>query len=218
MALPIDGRQVARFAEAQETQSEGDGQRQRSDPKAPKAERAAARGYRNRVNQLEERSIKILDERGAPAVLGPTRQPIGSAELVIAWTYTTQYEWNYRLPEFPGGAEKFEAEYPSVRRYLDKQAGAKTLLDVAVPDSPYKFYVVNGRPAPYFLDGEKRVLWQVKDDLLAQAWSGMSSISVASKRIKFWGGGGDSAAWLEIDFSEPEKAPRIRYDERYDGP
>lgn len=175
-----------------------------------------APSYQNKVNRLGEGRIAVTDNLGKPAIYvdldhGWKRKPLGNAALKIVWTETTQWEWNYILPEFPGGKEAFGKKYPSKLLFLEKTAKAKTIMDVSIPGTPYAFYLINGHPSPYFYDSEKDVIWELESVLLARQFKGMRSISVSSKVIEFSAGGGDMRAYLVVDFSHPRELPEVKY-------
>lgn len=181
------------------------------------------RGYTNSVNELHERILQITDDQGKPAVADPVDskpggKPIPHAKLEIVWTMPSQFSWNYSLPELHDGKDIFETAYPSAPLFLERKLKAKTVLEVAIPDTPYSFYILDGRVAPYFYDSDKAVIWQIKSDDLEKEFRQMGSISVSSKRMKLTMPGGDMAAFLVVDFSNRKRSPRVQYWIRYDGP
>ena len=107
----------------------------------------------------------------------------------------SQHSWNYSVPELHDGKDIFETEYPSTPLFLERKLKAKTVLEVAIPDTPYSFYILDGRVSPYFYDSEKAVIWQIKSDELEKEFRQMGSISVSSKQMKLTMPGGDMAAF-----------------------
>jgi hypothetical protein len=181
------------------------------------SDKSAPYAYDNKVNRLAERRLAVTDNHGKPAARGNGGPAIGDVDLKIVWTGTHQFSWNYVLPEFPGGKKAFESEYPSESLFLKRKVEAKTILEVLVPDTPYSFFIINGEPSPYFEDSEKWVIWQVNGLELEKAFREMRSISVSSKTIKFIAGGGDMRAFIEVDFSDRQTSPKVKYWEVYDG-
>jgi hypothetical protein len=173
--------------------------------------------YDNKVNRLAERRLAVTDNHGKPAARGQGGPPIGDVDLKIVWTWTQQFSWNYVLPEFPGGKKAFESDYPSKSLFLKRKMGAKTILEVFVPDTPYSFFIINGQPSPYFEDSEKSVIWQLSGTELEREFREMGSISVSSKTIKFIAGGGDMLAFIEVDFADRQTSPKVKYWEEYHG-
>jgi hypothetical protein len=180
--------------------------------------RAPTRGYENKVNRLAECRISVKDKSGQPAVHGQERKTIGDVQLKIIWTEPNRYDWNYCLPELHGGKELLNTEYPSIPVFFEKKLRAKTILEVSVPDTPYAFYIVDGKISPFFWDSEKAVVWHLSNAALERQFDFMSSISVSSKTIKFTAPGGDMASFLVVDFSERLNSPKVKYYERFDGP
>lgn len=72
--------------------------------------------------------------------------------------------------------------------------------------------------APFFYDSDKAVIWQIKSDDLEKEFQKMGSISVSPKRMKLTMPGGDTAAFLVVDFSVRKRSPKVQYWIRYDGP
>ena len=177
----------------------------------------------NSVNELHENILQITDDQGKPAVSGPVdskpgEKPIPDAKLEIVWTMPSQFSWNYSLPDLHDGKDIFETEYPSAPLFLERKLKAKTVLEVAISDTPYSFYILNGRVAPYFYDSDKAVIWQIKSDDLEKEFRQMGSISVSSKQMKLTMPSGDMAAFLVVDFSNRRRSPKVQYWIRYDGP
>ena len=153
-----------------------------------------------------------------PVESKPGGKPIPNAKLEIVWTMPSQHSWNYCLPELHDGKDIFETEYPSTPLFLERKLKAKTVLEVAIPDTPYSFYILDGRVAPYFNDSDKAVIWQIKSEELEKEFRQMGSISVSSKQMKLTMLGGDMAAFLVVDFSDRKRSPKVQYWIRYDGP
>jgi hypothetical protein len=182
------------------------------------SEKPRTRGYSNGVNRLVERRLVVKDDRGKPAVRDWRGRPIGDVDLRIVWTQPTQYDWNYCLPELHGGKDLFHTVYPSGAWFLERRLGAKTIVAVSVPDTPYAFYIINGRVSTFFLDSKKGVIWELWGEALAEEARGMTSVATSSKRIQFSAAGGDMAAFLVVDFADRENAPAVSFHVRYDGP
>jgi len=176
------------------------------------------RGYVNNVNRLFERSLKVKDDQNKPAVRASDRRPMPDVELKIVWTSPDQFGWNYCLPELHGGKDLFHTDYASTPLFLEKKLGAKTSLEVSVPDTPYSFYLINGRASGFFYDSEKSVIWELKSEELEKEFHVMRSISATSKRIVFEAPGGDCAEFLIVDFSDRDSSPKVQCYMRYDGP
>ena len=155
---------------------------------------------------------------GKPAVRVFGGRPIGDVELKVVWTEPTQYDWNYCLRELHGGKDLYHTEYPSETLFLERKLGAKTLVAVSVPDTPYSFYIINGRVSNFFLDSKKSVIWELRGEGLAEQTRQMTSVAASSKRIQFSAGGGDMAAFLVVDFADQVNAPVVTFHVRYDGP
>lgn len=187
-------------------------------PDSPsETETPAVRGYDNGINRLVEQRIAVTDQNRKPAVLALPKVPIGDVDLEIVWTYTTDWRWNYCLPQFPGGKEAFAEEYPSEHRFLERKLEAKTILQVEIPETPYWFYILNGEVSPYFYDSKKSVIWHLSGAELEQAFHGQQWISASAKTLKLTAGGGDMAAYLIIDFTDPQASPRVTYYVEYHG-
>ena len=86
-----------------------------------------------------------------------------------------------------------------------------------LPDTPYSFYIINGKVTPYFYDSEKSVIWQLNSVDLNQVFNDMRSIEASSKKIQFAAYGGDMAAFLVVDFSDKLKSPKVTHWVRHDG-
>jgi hypothetical protein len=181
---------------------------------APRKER----GYTNKVNRLSERRLDITDGAGKPATSGQPKKAIGPGRLEIVWTDPEQYGWNYCLPELHGGKGITETDFPSLLVFFEKKLNAKDIIDVAIPDTPYRFFILDGKVTPFFWDSEKDVIWHMNGTDLNKAIRGMRSISVSSKKIRFSAGGGDMAAHAIVDFSDRDNSPRVQYIERFHGP
>ena len=185
-------------------------------------EKPTTHGYDNGVNRLHERRLKVTDDQGKLAVRDPADSEPGGekfkdVQLKIVWTSPSQHSWNYCIPELHGGKDLYETEYPSTPRFLERKLGAKTFLEVSVPDTPYSFYIINGHVSPYFYDIKKDVIWYLKSADLEKEFRQMTSISASSKRIVFSAFGGDMAVFLVVDFSDRENSPKVKYWIRYDG-
>ena len=61
------------------------------------------------------------------------------AELRIVWTSPNQFGWNYFVPDLYGGKDVFHTDYPSANLFLKKKLGARALIEVSIPDTPYSF-------------------------------------------------------------------------------
>ena len=186
-------------------------------------EQPETRGYRNSVNHLRERSIRVTDDQGKPTVRDPADsatddKAIADVKLEIVWTQPTQFGWNYSIPELHGGKDLFDTEYPSTPRFLERKLAAKTYLEVSIPDTPYSFYMINGRASEYFYDAEKSVIWRLKSEVLTDLFRQMRSISVSSRRMSFTTPGGDMAEFLVVDFSDRQNSPSVKYYIHYHGP
>lgn len=188
---------------------------QESSPATSTSEAPAARGYDNGVNRLIERQITVKDNKGNPARRHETL--IGTVDLKIVWTYTTEWGWNYCLPEFPGGKEAFKETYPSTPLYLERKVAAQTVLHLEIPETPYSFCILNGGVAPYFIDSKKSVIWHLGSTEVEKTLHGEWSISTSSKVMKLGMGGGDMASFFVVDFSDPQESPSVTYYEEYHG-
>ena len=180
------------------------------------------RGYDNGVNRLHERRLKVTDKEGKPAVHDAPGTELRGKEfddvqLKIVWTEPLQFSWNYCIPQLHGGKGLYQTEYPSTPYFLERKLGAKTFLEVSVPDTPYSFYIINGRVSPYFYDSKKSVIWHLKSMELAKQFRQMRTISASSKRIVFSPFTGDCAVFLVVDFSDRKEPPKVKYWIRYDG-
>ncbi len=172
---------------------------------------------------LYERRLKVTDNEGKPAVHDaphdkPGRAKFEDVQLEIVWTSPSQHGWNYSIPELHGGKDWRQSEYPSAFRFLERKLGAKTFLEVSIPDTPYSFYIINGHVSPYFYDVKKDVIWRLKSVELEKEFRYMVSISASSKSIVFSPLTGDCAIFLVVDFSDRENSPNVKYWIRYDGP
>jgi len=183
----------------------------------PKPGKVVIRGYENKLNWLEERRFEATDNQGEPAVLTADRQPMGDIDLKIVWTFTSDFSWNYVLPEFPGGKDQFGSKYPSERNFFERTLKAKSILTVAVPDTPYWFYIIDGQFSPFFTDSQKSVIWQFSNAELEKKFRQMSMISTSSKKIRLVAPGGDMAIHLIVDFSDRQSSPKIVYYAEYHG-
>jgi hypothetical protein len=179
-------------------------------------------GYENSVNRLSEGPLAITDKEGKPAMRDSAQddsgaKPISTGKLEVVWTQPTQFSWNYYIPELHGGKDIFETKYPSTPLFLKRKLGAKTQLEVSIPDTPYSFYIINGKVTPYFYDSEKSVIWQLNSVDLNQVFNDMRSIEASSKKIQFAAYGGDMAEFLVVDFSDKLKSPKVTHWVRHDG-
>jgi hypothetical protein len=161
--------------------------------------------------------VRLKDEQGKPAVRESDRRPMPDAELRIVWTSTHQFGWNYCVPELHGGKDLSHTDYPSANLFLEKKLGARALIEMSIPDTPYSFYVINGHVSPFFQDSEKNVIWELKNGDLEKAFGQMRSISATSKRIVFCAPGGDMATLLIVDFIDRKSSPKVQYYVRIDG-
>jgi hypothetical protein len=160
------------------------------------------RGYENRVNWLTERLIEVTNGRGdmtffSHGGLRPRRA--GKAQLL----------WNSSI----------SSQYPSPETFLEQTTRARRIVAVAVPDTPYAFYVLAGEVSPYFLDSERTVLWQIDSPQVAGMFHRTGgTVEVSPKKLGLHAGGGDSSASLVVDFSDYNDAPKIRYEEHFGPP
>jgi len=98
------------------------------------------------VNEFHDKILQITDDQGKPVVRDPVNskpgaKPMPDAKLEIVWTMPSQHSWNYCLPELHDGKDISNTEYPSAPLFLERKLKAKTVLEIAIPDTPYSFYI-----------------------------------------------------------------------------
>jgi hypothetical protein len=178
----------------------------------PVTQHFTGHAYENSLNRLAERRLAVKDNMGRPAVSSYDHsRTIPEVELKIVWTLASQYDWNYSVPELHGGKNLLETEYPSEPFFLEKKLGAKAYVSVSVPDTPYSFYILDGRVSPYFIDGQKSVIWHLKSADLERAFHDMTTVSTSSRRTTFSAPGGDVVTYLIVDFSNRDDSPKVTY-------
>lgn len=181
-------------------------------------------GYNNEVNILAEGWIPVTDQYGKRATRtlqdGVRKQPVSDVKFEIVWTSPTQYGGNYSIPELHDGKDVLETDYPSAPRFFERtiKCPYEKQLDVSIPDTPYSFYLLDGKVSSYFHDNKKDVIWRFNSKDIDPVFKRMKSISVSSKKIEFMAPGGDMVEFLTIDFSSRETSPTIRTWREFHGP
>jgi hypothetical protein len=179
-----------------------------------------AHHYVNRVNHRSEGPIQVTSNSGRPATRfdwnAGADVPIENVEMKIVWTSPTDWKWNYVARNLFEGDGGLDEDLLAPNHFVERKLKAKSVLEIGIPETEYRIYVLDGRIVPYFYDGEKDVIWQLRG--IEKEMERMRNVATAAKRITLAAVVGDGAEYFVFDFSDRDDAPRVQYVRESHGP
>lgn len=182
-----------------------------------------AHGY-NDVNILSEGWIPVTDNYGKRATRFPSdgerKEPLPDVKFELVWYSPFAEDEEFFIPGLHHGQGLYKSEYPSIPLFFERKHNISydKLLEVSIPDTPYPFYILDGKLSPYFHDGKNDVVWRLNSKDMDTLFARMKSISVSLRKLELVAPGGDVAEFLTIDFSSRNKSPAISTWRGFDGP